>query len=56
MQTVLYNLTEAITIGASLLASFMPETSEKILNQLNTEKREPGSDGQNLVCIRLEIR
>ena len=36
---VLYNLTEAITIGASLLASFMPETSEKILKQLNTEKR-----------------
>ena len=36
---VLYNLTEAITIGASLLTSFMPETSEKILKQLNTEKR-----------------
>ena len=39
LATVLYNLTEAITIGASLLASFMPETSEKILSQLNTEKR-----------------
>ncbi len=39
LATVLYNLTEAITIGASLLASFMPETSEKILKQLNTEKR-----------------
>lgn len=39
LATVLYNLTEAITIGASLLASFMPETSEKILVQLNTEKR-----------------
>lgn len=36
---VLYNLTEAITIGASLLASFMPETSEKILAQLATQKR-----------------
>jgi len=36
----LYNLTEAITVGASLLASFMPETSEKILAQLNTAKRE----------------
>ena len=36
---MLYNLTEAITIGASLLSSFMPETSEKILAQLNTEKR-----------------
>ena len=29
----------AITIGASLLESFMPETSEKILAQLNTQKR-----------------
>ena len=39
LATVLYNLTESITIGASLLASFMPETSEKILGQLNTTKR-----------------
>ena len=40
LATVLYNLTEAITIGASLLHSFMPETSEKILAQLNTKKRD----------------
>ena len=40
LATVLYNLTEAITIGASLLESFMPETSEKILNQLHAQKRE----------------
>ena len=40
LETVLYNLTEAITIGASLLASFMPETSAKILSQLNTTKRD----------------
>ena len=39
LATVLYNLVESITIGASLLASFMPETSEKILAQLNTVKR-----------------
>ena len=39
LATVLYNLTEAITIGASLLYSFMPETAEKILAQLNTQKR-----------------
>ena len=39
LATVLYNLCEAITIGASLLESFMPETSEKILAQLNTKKR-----------------
>ena len=38
--TVLYNLVEAITIGASLLEAFMPETSDKILSQLQTEKRE----------------
>ncbi len=40
LATVLYNLVEAITIGASLLEAFMPETSEKILAQLQTEKRE----------------
>jgi len=40
LETVLYNLTEAIAIGASLLDSFMPNTSIKILNQLNTEKRD----------------
>lgn len=40
LETVLYNLTEAIAIGASLLDFFMPETSKKILNQLNTTKRD----------------
>lgn len=40
LETVLYNLTEAITIGASLLSSFMPETCERILDQLHTSKRE----------------
>lgn len=35
LATVLYHLVESITIGASLLKSFMPETSEKILSQLN---------------------
>lgn len=40
LATVLYNLVESITIGASLLESFMPETSKKILEQLNTTKRE----------------
>jgi methionyl-tRNA synthetase len=39
LETVLYNLIESITIGASLLAPFMPETSEKILTQLNTKAR-----------------
>lgn len=40
LATVLYNLTEAITIGASLLESFMPETADRILKQLNTTKRD----------------
>lgn len=39
LSTVLYNLVEAITIGASLLEAFMPNTTEKILAQLNTQKR-----------------
>jgi len=40
LETVLYNLVESITVGASLLEPFMPETSAKILAQLNTSKRE----------------
>lgn len=39
LATVLYNLAEAITIGASLLEPYMPETSAKILSQLNTDRR-----------------
>lgn len=39
LNTVLYNLVESIIVGASLLEPFMPETSEKILKQLNAEKR-----------------
>lgn len=39
LKTVLYNLTEGITIGASLLMSFMPDTAAAILEELNTPKR-----------------
>ena len=39
LNTVLYNLVESIVVGASLLEPYMPETSEKILKQLNAEKR-----------------
>ncbi len=39
LATVLYNLTEGIAIGAGLLEPFMPETSGKILAQLNAPKR-----------------
>ncbi len=40
LATVLYNLVESIVIGATLLEPFMPETSEKILAQLNAPKRK----------------
>nr|WP_279233610.1 MULTISPECIES: methionine--tRNA ligase [unclassified Lactonifactor] len=39
LSTVLYNLVEGICIGAGLLESFMPETTQKILCQLHAEKR-----------------
>lgn len=39
LATVLYNLVESICIGATLLESFMPETTEKILAQLHAQKR-----------------
>ncbi len=39
LETVLYNLVESICIGASLLESFMPDTSAKILQQLNAKVR-----------------
>lgn len=40
LETVLYNLVESISIGANLLFPFMPETSEKILDQLHAGKRD----------------
>ena len=40
LATVLYNLTESIVIGASLLAPFMPETGKLISENLNTELRD----------------
>ena len=39
LATVLYNLIESIEIGGSLLYSFMPETSGKIIAQINGSKR-----------------
>ena len=40
LKEVLYNLSESIMIGASLLYLFMPETSEKIAKAFNSELRE----------------
>ncbi len=39
LSTVLYNLLESITIGASLLESFMPDTTDRILAQIGATKR-----------------
>ena len=39
LATVLYNLIEGINIGASMIEPFMPETSEKILTQINASPR-----------------
>ena len=39
LATVLYNLVESISVGATLLESFMPETSDKVLAQLGAQKR-----------------
>lgn len=39
LSTVLYNLIESISSGANLLSAFMPETTEKILSQLNAQKK-----------------
>ena len=39
LKTVLYNLLEAIRIGSILLKAYLPETAEKILNQINTNQR-----------------
>ena len=39
LATVLYNLVESICIGTSLLESYMPETAEKIFEQLNAGRR-----------------
>ncbi|MCQ2425459.1 MAG: methionine--tRNA ligase [Lachnospiraceae bacterium] len=38
--TVMYRLLESIRFGALMLAPFLPETSENILKQLNTEETE----------------
>ncbi len=40
LATVLYNLVEGITIGASLLEPFMPQTTQRIMQQLNTKARD----------------
>ena len=39
LKTVIYNLLESIRVGAVLLKPFLPDTSDKIFKQLNTENK-----------------
>lgn len=52
LATVLYNLLESIRISAVLLSSFIPETAEKILDELSTSERDVKSleEFGNLEC------
>ena len=52
LATVLYNLLESIRIAAVLLSSYMPETAEKILDELSTSERDAASleEFGNLEC------
>ena len=52
LETVLYNLIESIKVGARLLESFMPETSEKILTQLGDGKV---TDKPEILFARLDV-
>ncbi len=40
LETVIYNLLEAIRFGAVMLTPFIPATAEEILDELNTDKRD----------------
>ena len=46
LSTVLYNLVESISIGAALLDPFMPETAQKISEQLSAPERDFDSLGE----------
>lgn len=52
LATVLYNLLESIRFSAVLLSSYMPETAEKILDELSTSERDAKSleEFGNLEC------
>ena len=56
LATVLYNLAESISIGATLLESFMPETADKILAQLNTRRDVPLMRWIPMACLSLVPR
>ena len=52
LETVLYNLISSIETGAKLLASFMPETAEKVLKQTNGGKV---TDKPEILFARLDL-
>ena len=43
LNTVLYNLVESIRIGTVLLQAYLPDTSERIFDQINTQFRSYGT-------------
>ena len=55
LNTVLYNLVESIVIGASRLEPYMPDTSVKILNQLNAAKRKV-TEPPEILFARLDVK
>ena len=55
LNTVLYNLVESIVIGASLLEPFMPDTSVKILIQLNAVKRKV-TEKPEILFARIDVK
>ncbi len=47
LQTVLYNLLEAIRVSAIYLKSFLPDTADNIMNQINTTDETPTFNSTN---------
>ena len=56
LATVLYNLVESISIGATLLESFMPETSDKDPGTARSTETQALTRWIPLVCIRQAIK
>ena len=59
LATVLYNLVEGICIGTTLLESFMPDTTKRILGQLNASEYPSGNkvtDKPEILFARMDIK
>lgn len=55
LSTVLFNLLEAINIGANLISCFMPETATKIFQELGVEKREYQDLDKFALCDEYQV-